>query len=324
MPIANGNKNMLPANIVPPHSIDAPSSLLIGERAFNRSKPTTATSLNTDNDDEDDEDLPNNNTSKSIYHDNINKRRAQDALILAQLRSGILPESFISNGLNTSYSIVDLSHYGIGDKHGQCLVEALGKLNRLGVLCLSDNRLNSQTCHSIVNILHFHFLEFLDLSNNNLSGIACHALLDYLRQKSALLQLNISATCLLSSDMEVICRGLIQGQGVSQLKELLVGKNKLNALVSKTIAQVIASHQCSLQAIDLSWNDFDSVGATDLSNGLANNISLLKFDLSANSIEDLGGQQLAASLSSNKTLTELDLSQCNIGSRSCFVFARVS
>lgn len=50
-----------------------------------------------------------------------NKRKAQDLLLLNQLDSGVLPETFIKSSEDPRFVTINLSQYGIGDVRGLCL-----------------------------------------------------------------------------------------------------------------------------------------------------------------------------------------------------------
>lgn len=61
-----------------------------------------------------------NSAGEIIRHSNmVNKRRAQDYLTLAQLKLGIVPLQLIKKHAYVDSSVVDLSHYHIGDTHGK-------------------------------------------------------------------------------------------------------------------------------------------------------------------------------------------------------------
>lgn len=51
----------------------------------------------------------------------INKREAQDRLLLHQLEAGLLPETFIKSQSEAEALTINLSKYGIGDQRGLCL-----------------------------------------------------------------------------------------------------------------------------------------------------------------------------------------------------------
>lgn len=63
---------------------------------------------------------PNAREEESIQAE-LNKREAQDRLLLHQLEAGVLPESFIRTDAECDSIVINLSKYGIGDKKGLCL-----------------------------------------------------------------------------------------------------------------------------------------------------------------------------------------------------------
>lgn len=60
-------------------------------------------------------------TRDSYISAETKKREAQDLLLLNQLESGVLPESFIKPGTNPLAININLSKYSIGDTRGMCL-----------------------------------------------------------------------------------------------------------------------------------------------------------------------------------------------------------
>lgn len=57
----------------------------------------------------------------AAFRAEINKREAQDRLLLHQLDAGLLPETFIKSQSDAEALTVNLSKYGIGDDRGLCL-----------------------------------------------------------------------------------------------------------------------------------------------------------------------------------------------------------
>ena len=120
-------------------------------------------------------------------------RYAQDVLLLAQMKVGVLPEQLIASGYdkNRNTISIDVSHYGLGDDHGKCLGLCLGKLDSLDTLKLGDNRLTSSSVPTIITHLTTQLLH-LDLSQNELHGAAAVALAQYFLHPTSLIYLNTS------------------------------------------------------------------------------------------------------------------------------------
>ena len=105
---------------------------------------------------------------------------AQDSLLIAQLRSGVIPESFIKRSTTLEHIDIDIRSYGIGDEQGACLGSAILGMNSLRALILEDNRLTSQSVPHIVRSLNVTMLSLLDLSCNILSNSGATAVAEFL------------------------------------------------------------------------------------------------------------------------------------------------
>ena len=259
----------------------------------------------------------------------INKRRAQDTLILAQLKSGILPENFIKNSLNSEFLVVDLSHYGIGNENGKCLSKSLNKLTKLGTLCLYDNRLDSISLSMIIDslsLISLKSLYHLDLSFNKLHNIGCKSLANYIKNGCNLKYINLSKCYLDSLDFNELMNAMYESTINSKniINELIIKDNSINSFGMNSLLKYSSLSNCSLISLNLSWNQIDAIGAEIISEAITKNVSLHKLELSSNSFQDKGTQRIAASLAFNQTLHEIHLKANNISSKSCFIFAKVS
>jgi hypothetical protein len=114
-----------------------------------------------------------------------NTRIAHDALVMQQLKAGVIPEHFIRRSDNTDFIEIDVSVYSMGDEQGKCLGEALLGLNILRRLNLMDNRLRSSV-PTIVKNLTCTCLISLDLSMNNLHGAGATAIAHYFQQTNVM------------------------------------------------------------------------------------------------------------------------------------------
>eukprot|EP00605_Chrysophyceae_sp_TOSAG23-4_P002782 GSChrysophyteH1.ASY1.ANO1.3066.1 assembled CDS len=248
-----------------------------------------------------------------------NSRTAQDALIMAQLSSGVLPQAFISRSDNLDHITIDISSYSIGDEQGLCLATAIKGLNYLRSLLLSDNRLTSRSLPAIIqNILPDHLMQ-LDLSSNVLHNEGIKAVSELLMSSQSVLNnLQLSKCGLTCADLP----GLVKGMKMSSVTNLNLSNNLIGVQGSVVLSEIILFERCSLKRLDLAWNKIGTEGAISLAISLAKNTSLKHLSLSANGIADRGGQKLAQSLYHNASLEELFLNQNNINGGSCFVFSK--
>jgi hypothetical protein len=75
----------------------------------------------------------------------------------------------------------------------------------------------------------------------------------------------------------------------------------------------------TLTTVDLSWNNFKSPGAKGLCEGLLHNRVIQHLNVAWNGLEEAGCSAFAAILRSNASLTNLDLTQTGFGPESCLV-----
>lgn len=260
------------------------------------------------------------------------RRYAQDVLLLAQLKAGVLPEQLIMGSGNKKADniTIDVSHYGLGDEHGKCLGQCLVKLDTVSKLVLKDNRLTSSSILVLLSNVASSLVH-LDLSHNDLHGLAAIAISQYFDRGSALTHLNLSECNLSDDDIYPICNTL--SHAMNALENLNMSHNRLthrgmahivDFLVSKTAH---SGFNCHLKSLDVSWNEVGLHGATLLAtaiNSRGSGFGIEKIDISSNAITDEGGQRIGAAVMKNTKLNELVLCQNGLTGRTCFVWARVS
>jgi len=249
-------------------------------------------------------------------------RNAQDALMYAQLRAGVMPEFFIKRSPNLEFVDIDLTKYSIGDVHGECLGRSLADFHTLQKLILPENRLTGNSVPTIMRNLSTHSVTFLNLAGNSLHIAGASAIGDFLMGVNVLRVLNLSFCGLDCIDVQTLCRA-INKKTDSALREIDLSSNKIAVDGAGAIANTLSLPTCTISNLNLAWNDLGTQGAISIARALSNNRSLAQLDLSANCISDQGGQALAASLapSKNSTLVVLKLSQNMICGGSCFVFS---
>ncbi len=248
-------------------------------------------------------------------------RIAQDALTLAQLNAGIVPQAFIRRSSNLESVDIDICHFGIGDAQGECLGVAIKGLKNLRGLNLENNRLTSVSIPLIIGNVYFRTLVSLNLSNNMVHNQGSRAIGTMLCDpECALTELSLSKSGLHCSDLPALMQGL-KREG-STVTNVNLSSNEIAAQGSASLTELIAHPRCTLKRLDMSWNKIGTEGAVSIAGALAKNVSLQVLLLAANGIADRGGQILAQALRDNNDLVELGLAQNNISGGSCFVFSK--
>ncbi|KAL0985341.1 hypothetical protein UPYG_G00155700 [Umbra pygmaea] len=150
------------------------------------------------------------------------------------------------------------------------------------------------------------------LNGCNLTERCCQSLSSVLSSDSSQLrELNLSDNDLQDSGMELLCNGL--KSPLCRLEKLKL--KQCNFKNTEALTSVLRSNLSSLIELDLSDNDLQDLGVTQLSSGLANlNCRLKILRLSFCGITEEGCAFLASAISSNPFhLRELDLSYNNPG-----------
>lgn len=262
-------------------------------------------------------------------------RYAQDVLLLAQMKAGVLPEQLISSGFDKTKKTIsiDVSHYGLGDEHGKCLGLCLGNLVAVNSLKLRDNRLTSLSVPTIVTNLSCQLIH-LDLSQNELHGAAAVALSQYFLQPTCLMHLNTSTCMLTDEDIRSISYSLANPESTTEhhcLKTWNLAHNRMTHVGMVGLCEYLTakdlngSYVCTLTELDLSWNSLQLAGAQTISNALRNvgdKCKLSNLYLSANGLTDSGAQLIGSMMIHVGSLSDVNLTQNSIGGRACFVFAR--
>jgi Ran GTPase-activating protein (RanGAP) involved in mRNA processing and transport len=90
---------------------------------------------------------------------------------------------------------------------------------------------------------------------------------------------------------------------------------------AEALADWLASPQCKLRYLDLSWNTIRLDSAIQFGNCLAKNASLTTLLLGYNGFGATGGEAIGAALCSNRSLLRIDLEANSISPRAAVVIA---
>ena len=210
-------------------------------------------------------------------------------------------------------------------------------INKLEVLCLADNHLDSDSCPAIATLIpHALHLKRLDLSNNpNIGqGVAvsmnkghdslemlylcntsigvedCQILSKLLSSSKSLKNFTIGGNNLPLEAVESIVSGLLHD---TTLEYLNMSNSQFAHQHTISVASVLRANH-TLVILNLGECNIDSDGACQLASALCTNDTLQTLTLSSNPTGVKGATAFAEMLKTNHTLVNLDLSQCNIDS----------
>eukprot|EP00981_Chlorochromonas_danica_P013117 scaffold5887_cov173-Ochromonas_danica.AAC.1 len=220
---------------------------------------------------------PNAREEESILAE-LNKREAQDRLLLHQLEAGVLPESFIRTDADCGSIVINLSKYGIGDKKG---------LDRLESLGLSDNRLTATSLETIIRNASPTSLVNLDLSfngmhdqGNKIRGEGAAELCSYLSSSMCkLISLDLSWNTI--GDNGALEFGQSLAEKNRTLLVLNLAANAINDYGGQRFMDSIAFHPI-IQEINLAQNNISDRTCFVVSQVLSHHTSMKKLDLSLN------------------------------------------
>ena len=252
------------------------------------------------------------------------QQRAQDRLLVSQVHRGVIPIQLFRSSSSSSSSCcaLDIPNFSIGDDHGLCIGESLAGFDSIQSINISNNRLSCVSLPQIISQISTKSLLFLDISSNKLGDKGCRALSSFFQLPNALSNLNISSCLLSNSNLSRLFSAL--GSRKQTLVGLNISSNAINIEGTESIKRYLMTDLCSMQSLNLSWNELGSGGGKLIAEALKKNTSLLSLDLSANGIPDDAGQIIISHLSSPTcTLQDLNLSRNKIGSRTCFVLAKI-
>ncbi|EQC36939.1 hypothetical protein SDRG_05764 [Saprolegnia diclina VS20] len=222
----------------------------------------------------------------------------------------ILPEPLLAR--ISSDRALDLRHFGLGDTKAIALAKSLASLPSIYALNLADNRLTQAAVSVILQLLHGRKeLRELNLSENEIGKEGCVHMADFLFAASSLTDLDLSKTRLLDAIDALAIEIAIH----PSLLVVNLSGNEIGEAGGILLGETLAATSCTIQDLDLSWNQICLEGATRIGRALESNTSIHNLNLSMNRFGDPGGHAIASALLHNKTLQTLDLSRNNLTGR---------
>ncbi|XP_057699962.1 uncharacterized protein LOC130920622 isoform X2 [Corythoichthys intestinalis] len=259
-------------------------------------------------------------------------------------------------GLQKLLVVVKASQESIlGDCHldkGSChlLASVLSSPSNLRHLDLSRNDLSDEGVEILSKGLASPncILEFLDLFQCGLAKGSCHLLASVLSSPSNLKHLNLSWNHLSYEGVDILSKGLASPNCIleslylrecgldkgschllasvlsspSNLRHLDLSSNKLSDEGVEILSKGLASPNCILESLDLSYCDLEKGSCHPLASLLSSPSHLKHLELSSNILLDEGVEILSKGLvSPNCILYFLKLSGCSITQRGCISLA---
>ena len=197
-------------------------------------------------------------------------------------------------------------------------------INKLETLNLRENKLDSESCAALANLIpHMPHLKELNLSNNpNIGQGGAVPLMTSLTAHSSLEKLVLELTEIGVEDCRVLSE-LLSSSSTS-LKQLYVG---INDLPSEAVELIISGLQhknnTTLEKLVM-WDSYFSLKNTiSLASALEANHTLVHLNLGSCKIDSDGACQLASALCTNNKLQELGLSGNPVGPEGATAFAEM-
>ena len=192
-------------------------------------------------------------------------------------------------------------------------------INKLETLTLRQNRLDSESCTTYVNLIpHMPHLKIIRLSDNPIGQGGTVPLMTSLTAHNSLEELLLDKTGIGVED----CRALSELLSSTSLKKLDISHNTLSPEAVELIISGL-HHNTTLMELAANESHFSLQNTISLASVLRTNHTLVDLDLGRCNIDSDGACQLASALCTNDTLQELDLGINSIGVKGATAFAEL-
>ena len=227
------------------------------------------------------------------------------------------------NNFTGGISEVDLEANDITPQGMKCLSKFPIKLiNKLGVLNLSVNQLNSESCATLAHLVpHMPHLKTLRLSDNpNIGPGGVVPLIRSLTAYNSLEQLDLKRTAIGVEDCQAVSELLLSTS--TNLTVLSVGSH---GLPPEAVELIISGlhRNTALEGLYMFYSHFSLKNTTSLASVLETNHTLVVLSLRYCNIDPDGACQLASALCTNDTVQELILLNNPIGVKGAAAFAQM-
>ena len=235
------------------------------------------------------------------------------------VRGAVEEETHCTGGI----SEIDLMRNDITSEGVKHLLDFPKQLiNKLETLNLSANKLDSESCATLANLIpHMPHLKELNLSNNpNIGQGGAVPLMTSLTAHNSPDKLVLEMTGIGVED----CRALSEllSSSSTSLKQLYIGHNDLPPEAVELIISGL-EHNASLERLIMWFSHFSPENTNLLASVLKTNHTLVHLNLGSCNIDSDGACQLASALHRNDTLQELGLSGNPVGPEGATAFAKM-
>ncbi|XP_057677392.1 NACHT, LRR and PYD domains-containing protein 12-like [Corythoichthys intestinalis] len=219
---------------------------------------------------------------------------------------------------------LDLSYNNLSDKRVEILSKGLASPNcTLEKLSLWNCNLDKGSCDLLASVLSSPSnLKRLDLRGNNLSDEGVEILSKGLASPNCTLEKLILMECDLDKGSCHLLASVLSSP--SNMKHLDLYDNGLSDEGVEILSKGLASPNCTLESLDLSYCDLGKASCHPLASVLSSPSNLRDLDLSLNNLSAEGVEILSKGLASpNCTLEKLTLHGCDLKKGSCHPLASV-
>ncbi|CAM9587870.1 unnamed protein product, partial [Discosporangium mesarthrocarpum] len=228
---------------------------------------------------------------------------------------------------------VNLAHQGMGDLMGGILAECLVGLPLMRELSLRDNRLTDKSLMSIIKAIKLrHDLLALDLSENKFDRQASRALAVYFSDpRATLAKFVLSKADVDDFEAANFVKNMRNNRTLTHLDlshNLIGSQESINYVQpdfytgAEALADWVASEECPLKFLDISWNTIRLDSAVSFGKAIASAKKLRHLEIGYNGLGWKGGEAVGASLHTNSSLETLGMESNAINPRACFVICQ--
>ena len=194
-------------------------------------------------------------------------------------------------------------------------------LNRLKVIDLFSNKLDSESCAALAHLIpHMPYLKKLKLSQNpNIGHGRAVPLITSLTALNSLEEMGLTHTGFDVEDCQALCELLSSS---TRLKKLEIAAN---ALPPEAVELIISGlhHNTTIETLNMSDSYFSLKNTISLASVLRTNHPLVDLNLSNCKIDSDGACQFSSALCINKKLQMLNMERNPIGNKGATAFAEM-
>ena len=206
------------------------------------------------------------------------------------------------------------------NKHCEALIFVNCQVGMVGFLAICESALNASRSFGVLKVLDLSDSlilsspsnkENISSSSRSQSAATLPSVLYQLIENLKVIKLNGCGICEIHGNVAKSIADALASPNCS-LEILEISRTKLGNRGAKKIGDALTKNR-TLKKLDISLNDFSSRGCVSIAHGgLRENTHLKELNISWNSIGDIGGVAVGKALEFNRALRTLDLTQCAI------------